>query len=120
MKNKEQRQEYRLSAQETVFVEVTAADPGSNIPADIIISNSVDISANGLRIIADRHLPVGTILRACVQIKNDNRGFLLVSEVKWSKPHSEEGEFVIGLALFESEGTDIQQWKEVISERFCE
>lgn len=120
MKNNEQRQEYRLSAQETVFIELASADPTNESPTDIIISNSVDISANGMRIIADRELPIGTILRACVQLKDDNRGFLLVTEVKWCKPHEQEGEFVAGLSLFESDGTDIQHWKEVIGERFNE
>lgn len=113
----DQRQEYRLDSQETVFIELTSAEPGSDSPAVIVISNSIDISANGLRIITDRDLAIGSILRTCVQFKNSEHRLLLVTEVKWSRPHDKAGEFIAGLSLFESEGTDIQKWKEVIAER---
>lgn len=113
----DQRQEYRLDAQETVFIELTSAEPGSEAPAVIVISNSIDISANGLRVITDRDLMLGSILRTCVQFKDSEERLLLVTEVKWSRPHDKDGEFIAGLSLFESEGTDIQKWKEMIALR---
>lgn len=116
----DKRQEYRLDARETVFIELTSAEPGDDTPPLIVISNSLDISANGLRIITDRDLTIGSILRACVQFKNPEDRLLLVTEVKWSRPHDQAGEFVVGLSLFESEGTDIQRWKEAIAERFTD
>lgn len=105
----ELRQEFRLSAQETVFIETA--------PDCIIISNSVDISANGLQIKIDQELPIGSIHQTSVQLDNPDFRLQLVTEVKWIKPAAEDDEFLIGLALFESEGTDIKQWKEMIAER---
>lgn len=118
MSTSDKRQEYRLNQQETVYIELTSSAPGDETPSDIVISNSVDISANGLRVITDRDLMPGSILRACVQFRDSSERFLLVTEVKWCRPHDYAGEYVVGLALFESEGTDIQRWKEIIGERF--
>ena len=122
MNNRQQdkRQESRLNTEETVFIELTSAEPGVEIPPDIVISNSVDLSANGLRVSVDRDLVIGSILRACVQFRDSPQRFLLVTEVKWCRAHERAGEFIAGLALFESEGTDIQVWKEMIAERFSD
>ena len=122
MNNRQQdkRQESRLTTEETVFIELTSAEPGVEIPPDIVISNSVDLSANGLRVTVDRDLVIGSILRACVQFRDAPQRYLLVTEVKWCRPHERAGEFIAGLALFESEGTDIQSWKELIAERFSD
>jgi Tfp pilus assembly protein PilZ len=116
----DKRQETRLHSQETVFIELTSAEPGEETPGDIVISNSVDLSANGLRVTIDRDLALGSILRACVQFRDSPQRFLLVTEVKWCRPHEQAGEFIAGLSLFESEGTDIQTWKEMIAQRFTD
>lgn len=118
----ELRQEYRLVTRETVYLE----EPQGDGPAALLVSNSLDMSANGLRVIADCPLPEGCILQTCVQLKTGER-FVLVCEVKWSRPYTEESDpteesnpssdYLLGLSLFESEGTDIQQWKEMIARR---
>jgi hypothetical protein len=118
MANNDQRQEYRFNTPLTVFIEFVAADSDSS--ATIVICQSLDISANGLRVITDRELPEGTILQSCVQLKEKNRRFMLSTEVKWSQPYKNNGEFLIGLALFESENTDIQEWKEFVAATLTE
>lgn len=116
----ELRQEYRLVVQELVYLE----QPQGDGPASLLVSTSLDMSANGLRVVADLPLPDGCITQACVQLKSGER-FVLVCEVKWSQPYlrsgasQDSGEYLLGLSLFESEGTDIQQWKEMIARR-CE
>ena len=104
----ELRQEYRLAERETVYIE-----QGN----DIVITQTLDMSANGLRVIGDTELPAGSIVRTCVQLKNSHERFMLVCEVKWSQLHLHPGEFLLGLSLFESEDTDIQGWKEMIARR---
>lgn len=116
----EKRQEHRLIAQETVFIELSSGEPGLDIPADIVIGTSVDISSNGLRAIVDRPVVVDRILRACVKFADDTPGFLLVAEVKWCQPHEQPEKFAVGLCLLESEGTDIQEWKAMIASRFAD
>ena len=109
----EQRQEFRLLTELTVFVELPT-DLSDGEP-DIMISRSLDISANGFRVIADRDLPVGSILRTCLQGSVEMQKYILITEVKWVRPYGRQGEFLIGLSLFESEDSDIMAWKEFIA-----
>jgi len=115
MNTEDQRQEYRLETQLTVFLEL--GDEANNETA-IVISRSLDISANGLRIITDRELIPGSILRSCVQTQEIDKRFMLITEVKWLQPWQNSGEFLVGLALFESENSNIQEWKEFIAQQF--
>lgn len=112
MNHQDQRQEYRLETELTVFIELGSADDSE---PTMVISHSRDISANGLRVITDRALPVDSILRSCVQ--SDTQRFMLITEVKWLQPWLNEGEYLVGLALFESEDSDIQAWKEFIAQQ---
>lgn len=116
MNNEELRQEDRLDTPMTVFIELIAAD--NHVPATIVISHSLDISANGLRVITDRELPVGSIFHNCIQCNDSMQRFVLSSEVKWCRSYLHLGEYLIGLSLFESEDTDIQAWKEFISAQY--
>lgn len=115
MTNEDQRQEYRLTTQLTVFLEL-GDEQDANEPS-IVISRSLDISANGLRIITDRELTPGSILRSCIQTQDINRRFMLITEVKWLEPWHNPGEYLVGLALFESEDSNIQEWKEFIAQQ---
>jgi hypothetical protein len=112
MPTEDQRQEYRLETQLTVFLEL--GDEPDTEPS-IVVSRSLDISANGLRIITDRELPAGSIVRTCVQTPDMQQRFVLITEIKWSQAWQNPGEFLIGLAIFESEHSNIVEWKEFIA-----
>lgn len=111
------RQEYRLNNQLTVVLELGSLDNGDPI---LVVSQSLDISANGLRVVADRAVDSNTILHCCIRHTPTDTQFLLVGEVKWTQPQDEHGDYLIGLGLFESDGTDIAQWKEFIAREFEE
>lgn len=111
--HQEQRQEYRLNNQLTVIIELDCSAEGE---PTLVISHSLDISANGLRVIAPQAVPTDNILRCCIRESHSDRQFLLVTEVKWCQPYSTEGDYIIGLSLFDSEGTDIVKWKEFIAQ----
>ncbi len=112
MNNNDQRQEYRLDNQLTVIIELDSSDAGE---PTLVVSKSLDISANGLRAIAHEAVATDIILRCCIRDDKNDRQFLLVSEVKWCRPHS-DGDYLIGLSLFDSDGTDIVKWKEYIAQ----
>lgn len=116
MTTEDQRQEYRLETQLTVFIEL---GDEHHQEATIVVSRSLDISANGMRVITDRELIPGSILRSCVQTQDIAQRFMLITEVKWLQPWQDTGEFLVGLALFESENSNIQEWKEYIA-RECQ
>lgn len=113
MSNNDQRQEYRLDNQLTVIIELGASANGDPI---LVVSKSLDISANGLRVIASEAIATDIILRCCIRDTTSERQFLLVTEVKWCRPHGSEGDYLIGLSLFDSDGTDIVSWKEFIAQ----
>lgn len=110
--NTEQRQEFRLDNQLTVIIEL---DSSANGDPTLVITQSLDISANGLRVIATQAVATDIILRCCIRDADTNRQFLLVTEVKWCRPQPASGDYLLGLSLFDSEGTDIVAWKEYIA-----
>ena len=113
MHSNDQRQEYRLDNQLTVIIELGSSTAGEPI---LVVSKSLDISANGMRVIASEAIATDIILRCCIRDAQHDRQFLLVTEVKWCRPFESEGDYLIGLSLFDSDGTDIVQWKEFIAQ----
>ncbi|WP_101758791.1 PilZ domain-containing protein [Oceanicoccus sp. KOV_DT_Chl] len=109
----ERRSETRIEEKTTVFVEVCSASFDNSSPANVIICNSLDISANGIQVEMDEEVAIGTILRICAEFSNSDKALYLVGETKWVK--QEEDHFNIGFELYEAEDTDIAGWKEVIA-----
>ncbi|PUA27275.1 MAG: hypothetical protein B0W54_11780 [Cellvibrio sp. 79] len=110
--NSEQRQEFRLDNQLTVIIEL---DSSANGDPTLVVTKSLDISANGLRVIAAQAVATDIILRCCIR-DADHRQFLLVTEVKWCRPQAATDDYLLGLGLFDSDGTDIVAWKEYIAQ----
>lgn len=108
----DQRQEFRLDNQLSVIIELGSSDNGEPI---LVVSESLDISANGLRTIAHEAVAADIILRCCIRDEKNDRQFLLVAEVKWCQAYT-NGDYLIGLSLFDSYGTDIVKWKEYIAQ----
>ncbi len=111
----DQRIETRLQAAETIFIEVVSTSAGGHDPSNIIICNSMDLSANGLQVVVDDEIPINSILRLCIDI-HDRDPIYLIGEVMWTKCDTESDGFRVGFSLIPSDGTDIQSWKEVIAE----
>lgn len=111
------RSELRIAEQATIFIELQAADYDNSAPANILICNSIDLSANGMQIQLDREVPVGSIFRLCVDFSDKYDAVYLVGEVKWIRRL--ENEYSIGFELFESEQTDIEAWKLMIAKRLA-
>jgi hypothetical protein len=110
--NNERRTETRLDRNATVFIETMAAD-GLH-PPEVIICNSLDISANGVQVQMDKPVPVGSILRLCAEFAADVEPMYLVGEVKWVSQQQEQ--YFIGFALFEADDTHIMEWKQLIAD----
>ncbi|MDN3640670.1 PilZ domain-containing protein [Simiduia curdlanivorans] len=112
----DKRQEYRMDEAFTVFIELPSAEPGSD--SEIVVTTSLDISANGLRVISHQPLLEGSILSTCIQQRKGDgaaKKFFLVCEIKWCRPYGAKGEYLLGLSLFEAEGSSIADWKEFVA-----
>ena len=113
----ERRAETRIEEKTTVFVEVASAEFDNSEPANVIICNSLDLSANGLQLEMDHEVPVGSILRLCAELHDGKQALYLVGEVKWLKKSN--GLFQIGFELYDAENTDITGWRQVMSAMLC-
>ena len=109
------RQEHRLSTEEAVFLQVESCSEDGSESSAMLVSHSMDISRSGLQMIVDQPLPLGSIYPACVVLKTPEAQFQLIAEVKWVRAEHEQ--WRVGLALFESEGTDIELWKQAVALR---
>ena len=112
------RSEFRIAEQATIFIELQSADFDNSAPANILICNSIDLSANGMQIQLDREVPVGSIFRLCVDFSDKYDAVYLVGEVKWLR--QDNSGYTIGFELFESEQTDIEAWKLMIAKRLSD
>ena len=82
-KTEERRSEIRLGEETTIFVEICAAPFDNSSPANIVICNSLDMSANGILIEIDQEVAVGSILRICAELHDKDQALYLIGEAKW-------------------------------------
>lgn len=111
------RQETRLPQAQTIFIEVRSSYPGDSGGCRLLVCNSVDVSANGIRARIDDGLPIGAIYPLCVEIHEPAERLFLVAEVKWIRPAEDDDGYYVGLAVFESDDTDIERWKRHIADQ---
>ena len=107
------RTETRLELEETVFIEVlsSAAPTASNV----VMCTSLDFSANGIQVVVDQDINLGAILRLCIDMP-DKEPIFLVGEVKWKRADTATGGIRLGFLLFESDDSDIAEWKQMIAD----
>lgn len=113
--NIEERADTRFESQFTIFIERVSSSVDNSSPANVIVCNSLDLSAKGLQVVVDESIEIETILRLCLDIK-DRDPIFVVGEVKWQRPDTETDGVRIGFLLFESDDTDIDAWKQAIEE----
>ncbi|MEZ5539060.1 MAG: PilZ domain-containing protein [Pseudomonadales bacterium] len=111
-----QRTELRVSQELVVFVETYASPSGEERKPNVVVSKTIDLSANGLQIIVDKPIAPGSILRLCVEFLGEPRHYHLTGEVKWVAKVGREKDFLAGFLLLESDGTDIEPWKHRIAQ----
>ncbi|MCD9459425.1 PilZ domain-containing protein [Marinibactrum halimedae] len=115
--NAEKRSEMRIDATETVYLELTSASYDGKDPARISITESIDISANGLRATTKEPLSQGRLLQIVVQSRESSQRLKLVAEVKWCTALLQNSHYEVGLEVLESDGTDVAEWKSWVANR---
>jgi len=110
--NDSQRSECRLDNAFTAYVEIFSAPQAEGQAAGLVITKTVDVSANGIQIVLDNALPLQSILQLCLESSDGEAPFMLTGEVAWLRP--QEKQMLTGFRL-ESDDTDIIRWKEYIA-----
>ncbi|HEY9036533.1 MAG TPA: PilZ domain-containing protein [Pseudomonadales bacterium] len=108
------RSELRLKGNFTVLIETYSAAPGDNTAPKVVICSTIDMSANGLMICMDEALTPEAIFQLYIESNDPPYRFHLVGEVRWSRP-TNDGQFMTGFTLYESEGTNIAEWKTLVA-----
>lgn len=108
-----QRSEYRLTHPFTAYVETFSAPQADAEASGLVITKTVDISANGVQVVLDDPLPLQSILNLCLESSDGEAPFMLTGEVAWMRPQDQQT--LTGFRLLESDDTDIIRWKEYIA-----
>lgn len=111
--NEQQRSEYRLTDVFTVYLETYAALEGDAQPSTLVITKTVDVSANGIQIVLDDTLPLHSVLQLCLENSEGEAPFILAGEVAWLRP--QDTQTLTGFRILESDDTDVIRWKEYIA-----
>ena len=93
---RERRRDSRITEEDKVLIELlTNGQP----PADRTIINALtrDVSAGGVRLLANVLLPVGTLLKVEVVLSGRRRVVHATGIVRWARPVYEEELFEIGI-----------------------
>src|SRR5690606_10109721 len=98
-----------------VLIETYSAAPGADTPPNVVICSTIDMSANGLMICMDEALTPEAIFQLYIESSEPPYRFHLVGEVRWSRPIN-DGQYRTGFTLYESDGTDINAWKNLVAE----
>lgn len=114
MSTDNRRSELRLDGTLAIFVEVRSAEPSGDLPAEIVACSGIDLSANGMQVEIDRPLQVGSILRIGADPRGSTPVMYVVGEVRWAR-QTANGNWAIGFSFFDSDGTDIIEWKQFIA-----
>jgi len=114
----EKRKEDRISGDATLFIEVKSAEPELNEPSRILSCDAVDISANGIQCNVSELLATGSIFQMVLSLPYSEIFYHLTGEVMWTK--KVEAGISTGFRFFESEGTEIADWKHWISMRLVD
>lgn len=121
MMEKEQRSEYRLADTITIFIETFSAPAGeSRLANSIVISKTIDVSANGIQVVMDKPLPLGSILQFCLETKGGDERFHLAGEVMWLSETAQQKQYLVGFKILDAEQTHISEWKQYICQRLGE
>lgn len=109
----EKRVEARLNVDADIYIETISREPGDDRPAHVVQCECVDLSANGLQAFVEEPLTTGAIHSLIIDIPAQNKNYRLTAEVRWVRPH--ESDYLTGLMLYDSDGTEIVDWKFLMS-----
>ena len=105
----ERRRESRRLSSERLFAQVVQSNE-QDLVGITLSCRAVDVSANGLQILAERAVPAGCVLDLWVDDSRKPGKFFLSSDVRWVGDQRYDG-WVMGVQLHNGQATDIEAWR---------
>lgn len=110
------RRHFRLDKTASFIIEVKSRSPDVMTPAfELLVGDSLDLSANGIRAVVDRELPLNAIYELAVDLGQQEKLFL-VGQVRWTAKAEGSDAYYVGVEILDSAGSDVQQWKLQVAE----
>jgi len=107
----DRRNHPRLARDEKVVIQVVSSASDPSLTGLTVKCSTVDLSAQGLRVKLDKHVPEGYRLELFLQVTGHSRRFFLAGEIKWSREvEGEEGGYLTGIELVDAPETDLSDW----------
>ena len=106
----ERRTSERFLRKESVSIQILLDDSDGSCCAQVVASETIDISGYGLRLLLPSPLETDRIYDICVELEDDPRRFLLTGETRWCRYNSERGGHEVGIEILDGEGTDSVAW----------
>jgi hypothetical protein len=79
----------------------------------VVAAETVDVSADGLRMILPCAVPPECFFELCVEVEGDPRPFLLTGESRWCRRVADRDVYEAGFRIHDGLGTDYGAWAEL-------
>ncbi len=107
----ERRHSTRLEEPSYIFVTRMPEEHFGSEGGGTNFHKTLDVSRNGLRIQAKRHLPPDSLVKVLVPRHDVPEGLTLLGVVRWVDQHpTQEAKFNVGIEFFDLENPDGQFW----------
>ncbi len=106
----ERRATERFLRKESVSIQILLPDTNGTCCAEVVASETIDISGRGMRLLLPTPLEADRIYDICIELEDDPRRFLLTGETRWCRYNGERQGHEVGIAILDGEGTDAVAW----------
>ena len=113
----EHRTATRLLRKESVSIQILRPCIDASCPAEVVASETVDISRQGLRLLLPEPLEADRIFDICVKLKDDPKRYLLTGETRWCRYNRERRGHEVEIVILDAEETDFNAWSESIEQQ---
>lgn len=106
------RAEVRLDRPLVVFIENNCRNG-----RPVLVTQALDVSANGVQVQVDCAIAVGAVLPLCIELPQatGKRDLHLIGEVRWCSP-APAGGYLAGFQFLAAQGTDLAAWKLAVAD----
>ena len=116
-KHGEHRAAARLLRKESVSIQILRPCVDATCPAEVVASETIDISRHGLRLLLPEPLEADRIFDICVKLRDDPKRFLLTGETRWCRYNSQRQGHEVGIVILDAEETDFNAWSESVGDQ---
>lgn len=119
--DRDNRSDYRLTARARAVLELEAVMPEEGDgegDGRQLTCNIRDISASGLCLSVSEPVSIGALLPVTVTLSSVGEPFRLTVEVIWCRPN--DGAFLVGLHIVESDETAYVEWVDAVARAMAE